>query len=163
MSAADSLATSETISDPVDDEALESVDDEVAVDAVETLDDELDDSSAARRLVRLASSADSRLLALDELSVELDELESLVLETPDGGPDGGGPDGGPPTPDRPPLALLSDALWLPLLDERLPSCDRKASTAADKPTAVDASEVETALLADVEVDALVVEVSDELL
>ena len=163
MSAADSLATSETISDPVDDEALESVDDEVAVDAVETLDDELDDSSADRRLVRSVSSADSRLLALDELSVELDELESLVLETPDGGPDGGGPDGGPPTPDRPPLTLLSDALWLPLLDERLPSCDRKASTAADKPTAVDASEVETALLADVEVDALVVEVSDELL
>ena len=162
MSAADSLATSETIADPVDDEALESVDD-VAVDALETLDDELDDCSAASRLVRSVSSVESRLLALDELSVELDELESLVLETPGGGPDGGGPDGGPPTPDGPPLALLSDALWLPLLDERLPSCDRKASTAADKPTAVDASEVETALLADVEVDALVVEVSDELL
>ena len=163
MSAADSLATSETISDPVDDEALESVDDEVAVDAVETLDDELDDSSAARRLVRSVSSADSRLLALDELSVELDELESLVLETPDGGPDGGGPDGGPPTPDRPPLALLSDALWLPLLDERLPSCDRKASTAADSPMEVDASEDVTVLLADVDVDALAVDVSEELL
>ena len=43
MSAADSLATSETISDPIDDEALESGDDEVAIDAVEALDDELDD------------------------------------------------------------------------------------------------------------------------
>jgi hypothetical protein len=49
------------------------------------------------------------------------------------------------------------------LDERLPSCDRKASNAADKPTAVDASEVETVLLADAEVDALVVDVSEELL
>ena len=156
------MATSETISDPVDDEALEAVDDDT-VDAVEALDDELDDSSADRRLVRLVSSCDSRLLALDELSVELDELESLVLETPGGGPDGGGPDGGPPPPDGPPLALLSDALWLPLLDERLPSGDRKASTAADKPTAVDASEVETALLADVEVDALEVDVPEELL
>ena len=97
MSAADSLATSETISDPVDDEALESVDDEVADDAVEALDDELDDWSAASRLVRSASSVDNRLAALDELSVELDELESLELETP-----GGGPEGGPPTPPRPP-------------------------------------------------------------
>ena len=156
------MATSETISDAVDDEALEAVDDEVALDAVETLDDELDDSSADRRLVRSASSSDSRLLALDELLVELDELESLVPETPDGGPDGGGPDGGPPTPDRPPLALLSDELWLLLLDERLPSCDRKASTAADRPTAVEASEVDVALLADVEVDAVVLDASEEL-
>ena len=79
MSAADSLATSETISDPVDDEALESVDDEVAVDALETLDDELDESSAVSRLVRSVSSVDSRLLALDELSVELEEVELLAL------------------------------------------------------------------------------------
>ena len=97
MSTAASLATSETISDPVDDEALESVDDEVALDAVEALDDELDDSSAVSRLVRSASSVDSRLLALDELSDDVDELESLVLETP-----GGGPGGGPPTPPGPP-------------------------------------------------------------
>ena len=157
MSAADSLATSETISDAVDDEALEAVADEVAVDAVETLDDELDDSSAASRLVRSVSNVDRRLLALDELSVEVDELESLALETP-----GGGPDGGPPGPPTPPLEALLAELW-PLSDPELPSCDRKASTAADKPTTVDASEVETALLADVEVDALVVEVSDELL
>jgi hypothetical protein len=74
LSAADSLATSETISDPVDDEALESVDDEVAIDTVEALDEELDDWSAASRLVRSASSVDSRLATLDELSVELDEL-----------------------------------------------------------------------------------------
>ena len=90
MSAADSLATSETISDPVDDEALELVDDEVAVDALETLDDELDESSAVSRLVRSVSSVDSRLLALDELSVELEEVESLALVAPGGGP-GGGP------------------------------------------------------------------------
>jgi hypothetical protein len=109
-------------------------------------------------LVRSVSSSDSRLLALDELSVELDELKSLVLETP-----GGGPDGGPPTPDGPPLALLSDELWLLLLDERPPSCDRKASTAADSPMEVDASEDVTALLADVDVDALAVVVSEELL
>ena len=158
MSAADSLATSETISDPVDDEALESVDDEVAVDAVETLDDELDDCSAASRLVRSVSSDDTTLLALDELSVELDELESLALETPGGGP----PGGGPPTPPKPPVEALLAELWLPS-DPAPASCDRKASTAADKPTAVDASEVETVLLADAEVDALVVEVSDELL
>jgi hypothetical protein len=104
------LATSETISAPVDDEALEAVDDEVAddaLDALEALDDELDDSSAASRLVRSASSVDSRLLALDELSVELDELE--LPETLDGG---GPPGGGPPTPDGPPLApaALADAL-----------------------------------------------------
>ena len=142
MSAADSLATSETIADPVDDEALESVDD-VAVDALETLDDELDDSSADSRLVRSVSSVDSRLLA---------------LETPGGGP----PGGGPPTPPKPPVEALLAELWL-LSDPAPASCDRKASTAADKPTAVDASEVETVLLADVEVDALVVEVSDELL
>jgi hypothetical protein len=49
--------------------------------------------------------------------------------------------------------LLSDPL----------SCDRKASTAADKPTAVDASEDVTAALADAEVDALVLELSEELL
>jgi hypothetical protein len=157
LSAADSLATSETISDPVDDEALESVDDEVADDAVEALDDELDDWSAASRLVRSASSVDNRLAALDELSVELDELESLELETP-----GGGPGGGPPTPPGPPLEALLAELWLPS-DETPPSCDRKASTAADRPTAVDASEDETVLLADVDVDALAVDVSDELL
>ena len=162
MSAADSLATSEMISDAVDDEALEAVDDEVAMELLETLDDELDDSSAASRLVRSASSVDSKLAALDELSVELDELESLVLETPGGGPEGGGPGGSPPTPDRLPLALLSDEFWLLLLDERPPSCDRKASTAADSPMEVDASEDVTALLADVEVDALAVDVSDEL-
>ena len=101
------MATSETISAPVDDEALEAVDDEAADDALEALDDELDDSSAASRLVRSASSVDSRLLALDELSVELDELE--LPETLDGG---GPPGGGPPTPDGPPLApaALADAL-----------------------------------------------------
>ena len=76
MSTAASLATSETISDPVDDEALESVDDEVAVDALETLEAELDESSAVNRLVRSVSSFDSRLLALDELSVELEEVEA---------------------------------------------------------------------------------------
>ena len=157
MIAADSLATSETIADPVDDEALESVDD-VAVDALETLDDELDDCSAASRLVRSVSSAESTLLALDELSVELDELESLALETPGGGP----PGGGPPTPPGPPAESALAELWLPS-DPALPSCERKASTAADRPTAVDASEVETVLLADAEVDALVVEVSEELL
>jgi len=90
LSAADSLATSETVSDAVDDEALEAVDDEVAIDAVEALDDELDDSSAASRLVRSVSSSDSRLLALVELSVELDAP-------------GGGPGGGPPAPPGPPV------------------------------------------------------------
>lgn len=95
MSACDRLATSETIADRVeDDEALESVDDDDTVDA---LDDELDDCSAASRLVRSVSSDDSKLLALDELSVELDELE--VPETPDGG----GPGGGPPAPPGPPI------------------------------------------------------------
>ena len=161
MSAADSLATSETISDPVEDEALDSADDEVAVDALEALDDELDDWSAASRLVRSASSVDSRLAALDELSVELDELESLELETLGGGPDGGGPDGGPPTPPGPPLEAPLAELWL-LSDEPLPSCDRKAKIAADSPTAVEASEIETVLLADVEVDALAVDVSEAL-
>ena len=118
MSAADSLATSEKISDPVDDEALESVDDEVADDAVEALDDELDDWSAASRLVRPASSVDNRLAALDELSVELDELESLELETPGGGPGGGPPT--PPGPPGPPLEAPLAELWL-LLDETPPS------------------------------------------
>ena len=160
MSATDNLTTSDTISDPVDDEALESVDDEVAIDAVEALDDELDDSSADSRLVRSASSVDSKLAALDELSVELDELESLALERP-----GGGPGGGPPTrpgPRGPPLEALLAELWLPS-DETPPSCDRKASTAADRPTAVDASEDETVLLADAEVDVLALELSEELL
>lgn len=157
MSAADSLATSETKAESVDDEALEAVDDEFATEALETLDDELDDSSAASRLVRSASSVDSRLAALDELSVELDELESLALDTP-----GGGPGGGPPTPPGPPLEASLAALWL-LSDDTPPSCDRKASTAADRPIAVEASEVEDALLADVEIDALVVDVSEELL
>ena len=94
MSAADSLATSEMISDPIDDEALESVDDDVALDAVEALDDELDDSSAVSRLVRSVSSCDNRLLALDELSVEVEEVELLDAL-------GGGPGGGPPTSPRP--------------------------------------------------------------
>jgi hypothetical protein len=159
LSAADSLATSETISDPVDDEALESVDDKVADDAVEALDDELDDWSAASRLVRSASSVDNRLAALDELSVELDELESLELETP-----GGGPEGGPPTPPRPPgppLEALLAELWL-LSDDTPPSCDRNVSTAADSPTVVQASEDEAELLADVEVEALALVVSEEL-
>ena len=86
-------------SEAVDDDALE------AVDALDALDDELDESSADSRLERSVSSSDSRLLALDELSVELDEVE--LLET-----SGGGPGGGPPTPDGPPLelALLSDEL-----------------------------------------------------
>ncbi len=158
MSAADSLATSETISDPSDDEALELVDDDVALDAVDaldTLDEELDDSSAASRLARSASSDDSRLLAL-----ELDELESLALETPGGGPDGGGPGGGPPAPSTPLEALLAE--FSPLLEETPPSCDRKASTAADSPTAVEASDVETVLLADADVEALALVVSEEL-
>jgi len=157
LSAADSLATSETISDPVDDEALESVDDEVAVDALETLDAELDESSAVNRLVRSVSSVDSRLLALDELSVELEEVESLALVAPGGGP-GGGAGGGPPTPPGPP----AEELWPLLSDAAPPSCDRKASTAADRPTAVEASEVDVALLADVEVDAVVLDASEEL-
>ena len=141
----------------VDDDALEAVDEEVATDALETLDDELEDSSAAKRLVRSASSSDSTLLALDELSVEVEETEEVeLLETPGGGP----PGGGPPTPSGPPDEALLAALWLPS-DPTPPSCDRKASTAADTPTAADASEVETALLAEVEVDALVVEASDE--
>ena len=141
----------------VDDDALEAVDEEVATDALETLDDELEDSSAAKRLVRSASSSDSTLLALDELSVEVEEAEEVeLLETPGGGP----PGGGPPTPSGPPDEALLAELWLPS-DEAPPSCDRKASTAADTPTAADASEVETALLAEVEVDALVVEASDE--
>ena len=163
MSAADSLATSERNADPVDDESLESVDDEVADDALEaldTLDDELVDSSAASRLVRSVSSVDSRLLALDELSVALDdELESLALETP-----GGGPGGGPPTPlgaPAPPLEASLVELW-PLSEETPLSCDRNASTAADSPIAVDASEDVIELLADAEVEALVLVVSEEL-
>jgi hypothetical protein len=159
LSTAASLATSETISDPVDDEALESVDDGVALDAVEALDDELDDSSAVSRFVRSASSVDSRLLALDELSDDVDELESLVLETP-----GGGPGGGPPTPPGPPVDAPLAELWLLLLlDERLLSCDRKLSSAADRPTAVDASDDVTVLLVDVdaEVDVLVLDVLEE--
>ena len=159
MSAADSLATSERNADPVDDESLESVDDEVADDALEaldTLDDELVDSSAASRLVRSVSSVDSRLLALDELSVALDdELESLALETPGGGP---------PTPlgaPAPPLEASLVELW-PLSEETPLSCDRNASTAADSPIAVDASEDVIELLADGEVEALVLVVSEEL-
>ena len=150
------MATSETIPDRVeDDEALESADDDDTVDAVEALDDELDDSSAASRLVRSVSSDDSKLLALDELSAELDELE--LAETLDGG----GPGGGPPAPPGPPIEAPLAELWL-LSDEPLLSCDRKAKIAVDSPTAVEASEVETVLLADVEVDALAVDVSEEL-
>jgi hypothetical protein len=104
VSAFDRAVRSESSSAMVDDDELE------AVDALETLDDELDDSSAARRLVRSVSNAESRLLALDELSVELDEVE--LPETPGGGPEGGGPGGEPPTLDGPPPA----ALWL-LADE----------------------------------------------
>ena len=58
--------------------------------------------------------------------------------------------------------MLLAELWL-LSDEMLLSCDRKLSTAADSPTAVEASEVETVLLADAEVDALALDVSEELL
>jgi hypothetical protein len=56
------------------------------------------------------------------------------------------------------------ALWL-LSDERLLSCDRKLSSAADKPTAVDASADVTVLLVDVdaEVDVLALELSELLL
>lgn len=101
MSACDSVATSEAIADRVeDDEALESVDDDTA----DALEDELDDSSAASRLVRLVSSDDSKLLALDELSVELDELE--LPETPDGGEPGGGPPAPPGPATESPLAEL---------------------------------------------------------
>jgi len=102
VNASDSWLMSEAICEAVDvDEAMEAVEAVDVEDAVEALDD----CSALNRLVRSASSVDSRLLALVELSVELDEVE--LLETP-----GGGPDGGPPTPDGPPLelALLSDEL-----------------------------------------------------
>ena len=75
--------------------------------------------------MRSVSSSDSRLLALDELSVELEEVE--LLEAPGGGP-GGGPGrraadaAGPPRPlGASPLAEL----WLPS-DATPPSCDRKA-------------------------------------
>jgi len=108
VNASDSWLMSEAICEAVDVE--EAVDVDEAMEAVEAVDVEdaveaLDDCSALNRLVRSASSVDSRLLALVELSVELDEVE--LLETP-----GGGPDGGPPTPDGPPLelALLSDEL-----------------------------------------------------
>ena len=86
MSAFDSVATSETIADRVeDDAALESVDDEDVVD--EALDDEFDDCNAVSRLVRSVSSVDSRLAALVELSLELeDELELLEFDTLGGGP-----------------------------------------------------------------------------
>jgi hypothetical protein len=146
------LATSETTSDRAeDDEALESVDDEDVND--ETLEAELADCNAVNRLVRSVSSVESRLAALVELSLELEvELELPALDTL-----GGGPGGGPPGPPGPALAEL----WL-LSDEPLLSCDRKAKIAADSPTAVDASEVETVLLADVEVDALAVDVSEAL-
>jgi hypothetical protein len=51
------------------------------------------------------------------------------------------------------------------LDERLLSCDRKLSSAADRPTAVDASADVTVLLVEVdaEVDVLVLDASEELL
>jgi hypothetical protein len=86
LSAFDSVATSETIADRVeDDAALESVDDEDVVD--EALDDEFDDCNAVSRLVRSVSSVDSRLAALVELSLELeDELELLEFDTLGGGP-----------------------------------------------------------------------------
>ena len=152
VSAFDSCVKSESSCATVDDDELETV------DALEALDDELDDCNAVRRLVRSVSSSDSRLLALDELSVEVEEVE--LLETP-----GGGPGGGPPTPPgRPwpwwsPVETTLAELWL-LSDP--PSCDRKASTVADRPTAVEASEDVTAALADAEVDALVLELSEEL-
>jgi hypothetical protein len=140
----------------------DAVDDEVAVDALEALDDELDESSADSRLVRSVSSVDSRVAALDELSVELDdELESLELETPGGGP----PGGGPPTAAAPPAELALSELWLP--PSELPSCDRKLSRAADNPTAVEASETEIVALAealaDAEEDALALESLEALL
>jgi len=144
----------------------DAVDDEVAVDALEALDDELDESSADSRLVRSVSSVDSRVAALDELSVELDdELESLELETPGGGP----PGGGPPIPAGPPAESALAELWLspsePALE--LPSCDRKLSRAADNPTAVEASETEIVALAealaDAEEDALALESLEALL
>jgi hypothetical protein len=88
LSAFDSVATSETIADRVeDDAALESVDDEDVVD--EALDDEFDDCNAVSRLVRSVSSVDSRLAALVELSLVLeleDELELLEFDTLGGGP-----------------------------------------------------------------------------
>jgi len=124
LSTAASLATSETISDPVDDEALESVDDEVALDALETLEAELDESSAVNRLVRSVSSFDSRLLALDELSVELKRSNRWRWSRRAAVPAAGR--GRPPTPPGPPVeAPLAEELWLPLLSNaRLLSCDR---------------------------------------
>lgn len=134
VSAFDSCARSAPSSETVDvDDELETVD---AVELVDALDEELEDCSAARRLARSVSIDDSRLLALDELSLEVDEVESLALVAPGGGPGGGPPGGGPPTP--PALWLLEDPLWL-LSDSRPPSCDRKLSTAADRPTAAEAS------------------------
>ena len=157
VSAFDRSVRSEANCEAVEDDALEAVD---ALETLETLDDELDESSAVSRLVRSVSNSDSRLLALDELTVELDEVE--LLETP-----GGGPGGGPPAPwgpcGPPPESPLAE-LWL-LSDETLLSCDRKASIADDRPIADDASEDDTVLLVDVdaEVDVLVLDWSEELL
>ncbi len=152
VSAFDSCVRSVSNCATVDDHELE------AVDALEALDDELDEVSAVRRLVRSVSSSDSRLLALDELSVELEEGESPALVAPSGGLGGEPPT--PRGPPRPPVQSPLAELWLP---SDPPSCDRKFSTAADKPTAVGASEVDTVLLADVEADALADHWSEELL
>jgi hypothetical protein len=110
--------------------------------------------------VRSVSSVDSRVAALDELSVELDdEVESLELETPGGGP----PGGGPPIPAVPPAESALAELWLPPSEPvlELLSCVRKLSRAADNPTAVEASETEIVALAealaDAEEDALALE------
>lgn len=77
-------------------------------DAVELEEAELIEARSSTIVCTSASSSASRLVALDEEELEVDDVE---LETPGGGPGGGPPAGGPPTACEAELASELDPSW----------------------------------------------------
>ncbi len=115
-----------------------------AADAVELEEAELSDSRSSAIACTSASSSASRLLALDEDVLEVDDVDEAAA-VPGGGPPGGGPPGG-----GPPTACEAE-----LASELAPSWEIRRESSADICTGWEFSVADDELLAedaDAEVD-----------
>lgn len=120
-----------------------------AADAVELEEAELSDARSSTIACTSASSSASRLLALDEEELEVDDVDDELAAALGGGPGGGPPAGGPPG-GSPPTACEAE-----LASELAPSWEIRLESSADICTGCEYSVADDELLAedaDAEVD-----------